>query len=408
MKRTYLYIALVLLVPAVLLISPLFGSGTQEAAEANRSGEPGKGATMEGDSPSNEGNKRPQEKQVDPFSESELQYLEPYATAVFAGGCFWCLEHPFEKLVGVAEVISGYTGGSTRNPSYREVASGQTDHREAVKVYYSPDVISYEQLLAIFWRNIDPTDPGGQFVDRGNHYRTAIYWRGEEQLEAARKSKQELAASGRFDEPVVTDIEELYIFYPAEEYHQDYYKKSTAAYKRYYGGSGRGSFIAELWSRGATPEGLTTKESRWGSFDKEARLEELSELQYQVTQEEGTERPFDNPYFDLKEEGIYVDAVSGEPLFSSTDKFESGTGWPSFTRPIDPDNVVYKEDFSFFSERIEVRSRFADSHLGHVFKDGPDPTGLRYCMNSAALRFVPKEEMAEEGYAQYLVLFEEQ
>jgi peptide methionine sulfoxide reductase msrA/msrB len=403
MKRTFIYIALALLIPAALFISPLAGSGTGESEKFIDSQKSGDEAAEKS---RGKAEKLPEEKEVNPFSEQELQNLDPYATAVFAGGCFWCLEEPYEKLVGVAEVISGYTGGSKPNPSYREVASGRTDHREAVRVYYSPQVISYEQLLEVFWRNIDPTDGGGQFVDRGHHYSTAVYWQGEEQLRAARQSMQELADSGKYSEPIATDIEEFYTFYPAEEYHQDYYIKSKAAYERYYNGSGRGSFIAELWSSGKTPEGLVTKEGRWGNFDREARLAELSERQYRVTQEDGTEPAFDNPYYDNKREGIYVDVVSGEPLFSSTDKFESGTGWPSFTRPIDPDNVVYKEDFSLFSKRIEVRSRFADSHLGHVFKDGPEPTGLRYCMNSAALRFVPREEMAAEGYAQYLVLFQ--
>lgn len=347
------------------------------------------------------------ENRVDPFSEAELQYLEPYDTAIFAGGCFWCLEHPFEKLVGVAEVISGYTGGSKENPTYRQVASGSTDHREAVIVYYNEDVISYEQLLEVFWKNIDPTDPGGQFVDRGGHYATGIFVQNEEQRRVANDSKRNMDNSGRFGEPIVTEILTAGPFYPAEEYHQDYYIKSADAYKRYYGGSGRGSFIAELWSSTKTPQGLETKEGRWSNFDKASRLEALTPLQYEVTQEEGTERAFDNEYWDNKSEGIYIDIVSGEPLFSSTDKYKSGTGWPSFTRPIDPDNVSYHEDFSLFSERIEVRSRFGDSHLGHVFRDGPQPTGLRYCMNSAAMRFVPRENMASEGYEQYLVLFED-
>lgn len=404
MHRIVVYITIIVLITAGLVVLPLSGSGTseQETGEFMESTEPGKGNSNDG-----AGEKDSHGNRVEPFSEAELQYLEPYDTAIFAGGCFWCLEDPFEKLVGVAEVISGYTGGSKENPTYREVASGRTDHREAVIVYYNEDVISYEQLLEVFWKNIDPTDPGGQFFDRGGHYATGIFVQNEEQRRFATESKRDMSSSGRFDEPIVTEILEAGPFYPAEEYHQDYYIKSADAYKRYYGASGRGSFIAELWSSTKSPQGLDTKEGRWRNFDKESRLSELSPLQYKVTQEEGTERAFDNEYWDNKREGIYVDIVSGEPLFSSTDKYVSGTGWPSFTRPIDPDNVSYHEDFSLFSERIEVRSRFGDSHLGHVFRDGPQPTGLRYCMNSAAMRFVPKENMASEGYAQFLVLFEE-
>lgn len=414
MRRLMVYIIIIVFITAGLVVLPVGGSGSreQDSAEFMESTEPGKGDGTKASISANgsgggssDGEKRGN--RVEPFTEAELQYLGAYDTAIFAGGCFWCLEEPFEKLVGVAEAISGYTGGTKENPTYRQVAGGRTDHREAVIVYYNQDVISYEQLLEVFWRNIDPTDPGGQFVDRGNHYAPGIFVRDEQQRRIAEDSKRALDSSGRFEEPVVTEILPEGPFYPAEEYHQDYYIKSTDAYSRYYGGSGRGSFIAELWSSTKTPQGLDTKEGRWSNFDKQARVEELTDIQYEVTQEDGTERAFDNTYWDNKREGIYVDVVSGEPLFSSTDKYKSGTGWPSFTRPIDPDNVTYHEDFSLFSERIEVRSRFGDSHLGHVFRDGPQPTGLRYCMNSAALRFVPREDMAAEGYRQYLVLFEE-
>jgi len=382
-----------------LLVSAQVFSGGKGETEPPfmESTEPGKGNPMTAEEPL---------KEVAPFPESLIQNLEAYSTAIFAGGCFWCLEYPFERLNGVAEVLSGYSGGTRENPSYKEVASGLTDHRESVIVYYNEKVISYEQLLEVFWRNIDPTDGGGQFYDRGDHYTPAIFYKNETEKQSALRSKENLISSGRFTKDVTTDILEAGPFYEAEEYHQDYYIKSANAYKRYFTASGRGSFIGEMWKSGKTPEGLVTKEGLWNNFDKEERISRLDDLQYQVTQEDGTERAFDNEFWDNKKEGIYVDIVSGEPLFSSTDKYKSGTGWPSFIRPIDPDYVKYREDNSLFAKRIEVRSTYADSHLGHVFRDGPEPTGLRYCMNSASMSFIPKEEMEEKGYSQYLILFE--
>lgn len=315
--------------------------------------------------------------------------MQKYEVATFAGGCFWCMVAPFDEITGVVKVVSGYTGGHKENPTYEEVCSKRTGHCEAVQITFDPQKISYEELLEIYWRQIDPTDPGGQFFDRGETYQTAIYYHSEEQKDKAEKSKKVLSESGRFAGPITTKILPAGTFYPAEEYHQDYYKKNPSHYRQYRRGSGRDAFMEKHWAKKETDE----------------LYKNLTEMQFQVTQNNATEPPFQNKYWDHDEEGIYVDIVSGEPLFSSLDKYDSGSGWPSFTKPLEAGNIIERPDYSHGMVRKEVRSKNANSHLGHLFKDGPDPGGLRYCINSAALRFIRKEDLEKEGYGRYAALF---
>ncbi len=347
--------------------------------------------------------------------EKSIMSPEDYQTITLAGGCFWCTEAYFQEHPGVIDAVSGYAGGSEQDASYLEVSKGTTKHREAVQITYDPKVISTEKILDIYWSHIDPTDILGQFADKGFQYTTAIYYHNDAQKEVVIDSKKRLEQSGLFSKPIATEVLSFANFFKAEEYHQDYYKKSSGHYERYKKGSGRAGFVEETWAKDAAIKFLENEQTismkksiktDYDYTDKEIAemLKKLDPLAYHVVAENGTESPFNNKYWDNKAEGIYVDIVTKKPLFSSTHKYDSGTGWPSFWRTIDDDSVTLHVDNSLSTTRTEVRSDAG--HVGHLFNDGPvEEGGRRFCTNSASLLFVSKEEMKRQGYEKYLYLF---
>ncbi|EHQ41299.1 peptide-methionine (S)-S-oxide reductase MsrA [Myroides odoratus] len=312
----------------------------------------------------------------------------------FAGGCFWGTEHFFQQVRGVVATEVGYANGKTKNPTYKEVTTGTTGFAETVKVTYDPQVVDFELLLDLFLQTIDPTTLNRQANDVGTQYRSGIYYADQSDEFLITQKIKELAK--QYTKEIVVEVEPLRNFYDAETYHQKYLDKNPGGYCHI------GADLFEI-ARKANPK----KEPTYQRQEKEVLKTTLTPTQYEVTQNNGTERAYSNELWKEFREGIYVDITTGEPLFISTDKYDAGCGWPSFSKPINTRLIEEKEDKSHGMDRVEVRSTTGDAHLGHVFNDGPAETGgLRYCINGASLRFVPKEEMQAAGYGAYLSLLQ--
>lgn len=336
--------------------------------------------------------------------------------AVFAGGCFWCMVKPFDELPGIVSIEAGYTGGHTTDPTYQTVGSETTGHYEAVRIAFQPDIFPYARLLDIYWQLIDPTDDGGQFMDRGHSYRTAIFTQGEEQRLQAEASKRALGKSGRFKKRIVTEILPASAFYPAEEEHQDYYKSHRKNYNLYYDGSGRETFWLRNWR---------------GERDLDRLRSQLTERQFSATQlgeimpdEDRGNRARDGAGC-TDQAGIYVDLLTGDALFGSEDLLDDGlgsasrspsasaaasasaglTGWLDFANVLQAGMIRKEAALGGGQARTILRSRLSHAHLGILLRDEPGdslPGKLRYRINADALRFVPVERMEAEGYGRFL------
>ena len=312
-------------------------------------------------------------------------------TIYFAGGCFWGTEHFMKQIKGVVGTSVGYANSKVPDPSYRQVCTGTTGAAETVEVVYDPARVSARFLIDLYLKTIDPTSLNKQGNDVGTQYRTGIYYTTESQRQAAEDALA--ALKSKYGWPIVVELKHIENFYPAEDYHQDYLDNNPGGYCH---------LNPRLFEMARNARDTSLQAAYAKPTDSELR-EKLTSEQYEVTQKSATEPPFRNEYWDNHRKGLYVDVTTGQPLFVSTDKFDSGCGWPSFSRPLPDAGIVEKEDHSHGMNRVEVRSGIGDAHLGHVFNDGPrDRGGLRYCINSASLRFVPLEDMEREGYGDYV------
>jgi peptide methionine sulfoxide reductase msrA/msrB len=311
-----------------------------------------------------------------------------------AGGCFWGVEAYMSRVYGVRDATTGYANGNSQNPTYEDVCYGHSGHAETVYVTYDPSRVDLKTLLKAYFKIIDPTSRNKQGNDVGSQYRSGIYYKDPLDLDIIKEVIQE--EQKNHNKPIVTEVLPLANFANAEEYHQDYLEKNPNGYCHI------------DFSNLEDQKEVKVDPSLYQKPDDATLRKTLTKEQYAVTQQNDTEHAFSNEYWNHHEQGIYVDIVTGEPMFRSKDKFDSGCGWPSFTKPIDPDVLTNQKDTSYGMERTEVRSRVGDSHLGHVFDDGPvESGGKRYCINSASIRFIPKDQMEQEGYAQFLPLLDE-